>query len=183
MNSSDELIAADVKPPEAATDLKALMAQNLAKVRNLAYRMVLNDSAADDVTQEVFMKALRNLPSFRGDAAISTWLYRITVNAAKEHLRKNSSTRLVPSDDFLASQQSEDQPDHRAIRSELAGEIESALARLSAKLRAAIVLTAIERLSAKEAALVEGCSTATMHWRIHQARKQLKRHLQRYLTP
>jgi DNA-directed RNA polymerase specialized sigma24 family protein len=64
---------------------------------------------------------------------------------------------------------------------ELASRIEQAMAQLSTKLRAALVLTAIERLPAGEAAAIEGCSAATMHWRVHQARKQLKQHLQGYL--
>ncbi len=65
---------------------------------------------------------------------------------------------------------------------ELAEKIQHAMTQLSTKLRTAIVLTSIEQLPAREAAAIEGCSTATMHWRVHQARKQLKLLLQGYLT-
>ena len=66
---------------------------------------------------------------------------------------------------------------------ELDSEIESALASLSPKLRAAIVLTSVQGLDVKEAARIEGCTTATLYWRIHQARRQLRSRLERWLSP
>lgn len=149
-------------------------------VKNLAYRMTLCDAASDDVTQEVFLKVMRHADSFHGKAKFSTWLYRIAINTSKEHLRRRTNAPLgenhreVPDHDYQ-------RPDQAVMHREMYEEVEQALLLLSPKLRAAIVLTSIEKLPASEAASIEGCSTATMHWRVHQARKQLKRTLQRYL--
>jgi RNA polymerase sigma-70 factor (ECF subfamily) len=60
--------------------------------------------------------------------------------------------------------------------------VEAALGELSPKLRGAIVLTSLQNLEAKEAARIEGCTTATMYWRIHEARRQLKKRLKKYLS-
>ena len=73
------------------------------------------------------------------------------------------------------------QPDQSLLEHELDQQIADALASLSAKLRAAIVLTGLQQLSADEAAELEGCSVATMYWRIHEARRQLEGRLSGYL--
>lgn len=73
-------------------------------------------------------------------------------------------------------------PDSEATGSELVSQVESAIAALSPKLRAAIVLTALQGLSAREASAIENCGEATMHWRVHEARKQLKHRLREYLS-
>ncbi len=136
---------------------------------------------ADDVTQEVFMKVIRSAHNFRGESSFSTWIYRITVNTAKEYLRKQSQVRKSQGELFQQNHRPSERPDQVAMLGETISEVEQALAKLSPKLRTAIALTAIEQLSPKEAAAVEGCRTATMHWRIHQARKQLKQLLHQVL--
>ena len=73
-------------------------------------------------------------------------------------------------------------PDTLAAANELAGDIAEAMGSLRPKLRGAIVLTTLHALDVSEAARVEGCSTATMYWRIHKARKILKRRLAKHLT-
>jgi RNA polymerase sigma factor (sigma-70 family) len=73
-------------------------------------------------------------------------------------------------------------PEQAVLRAELASEVDAALADLSPRLRAAIVLTSLQHMSVSEAAQVEGCTRATMYWRIHQARKLLKRRLGKYLS-
>ena len=69
------------------------------------------------------------------------------------------------------------------LTSELGQQIEEGLASLSPRLRGALVRTAIEKMDAKQAAHAEGCSTATIYWRVHQARKQMKLKLKKYLSP
>ncbi len=179
----DEQLIANYKASGTTADLDELFERHLGKVRNVAFRIVLCNATADDITQEVFVKVIRSMHTFRGQASFSTWLYRITVNTVREHLRKrshvhkfvehNQTTDEQQADERQSERQSE-RPEQAAIFGETVIEVEQALAKLSAKLRTAIVLTAIEHLSPKEAAAIEGCSMATMHWRIHQARKQLK---------
>jgi RNA polymerase sigma factor (sigma-70 family) len=74
-------------------------------------------------------------------------------------------------------------PDESVLADELSNAITAALAGLSPKLRAAIVLTSLQQLDVREAAGIEGCTTATMYWRIHQARKQLRLRLEKWLSP
>lgn len=154
--------------------LGPLVERHLERVRNLAYRLVLCHAAADDVAQEVFLKVLRNANGFRGESSFSTWLYRITVNAAREHLRRTAPTSALPETDPAAPESEHRRPEAEMMQRELIESIEQGLRGLSGKLRAAIVLTAVEGLPAKTAAEIEGCTTATMHWRVHEARKQLK---------
>jgi RNA polymerase sigma-70 factor (ECF subfamily) len=72
-------------------------------------------------------------------------------------------------------------PDHLALDRELEAEIAAALADLTPKLRAALVLTTLHGLGVAEAARIEGCGLPTLYWRIHQARKELRKRLARYL--
>lgn len=166
---------------KSAVALDELLTRHIDAVRNLAYRIVLCNSTADDVTQEVFAKVIDHAASFRGTAKFSTWLYRITVNTAKEHLRQRRITlEIAEHSDAIASAEY-CRPEQRVMDGELTERIADAMSQLSTKLRTAIVLTSIEQLPAKEAAAIAGCSTATMHWRVHQARKQLKKLLYGYL--
>lgn len=181
MSTSDEQLIAKYQSTRSLADLDELIERHLGRVRNLAYRVVLCTTTADDITQDVFIKVMLNAHTYRGQASFSTWLYRITINTAKEYLRKQSHVKKLLDSNQATNDRQNEQPDQSAMHAEMVTEIKQALAKLSVKLRTAIVLTAMEDLSMKEAAAIEGCSTATMHWRIHQARKQLKQLLHRYL--
>jgi RNA polymerase sigma-70 factor (ECF subfamily) len=181
LSISDEQLIAKYQATRASADLDELFARHLQVVRNLAYRIVMSNSAADDITQEVFICVFRNAHTFRGDAKFSTWLYQITMNATKAYFRKQTHRTELPDEDLKNLSYTNNPPDQRVMHNELTNEIERALAKLSRKLRTAIILTSIEHLSASAAAKIESCSVPTMHWRVHQARKQLKQHLHRYL--
>jgi RNA polymerase sigma-70 factor (ECF subfamily) len=177
-----ELSSRDEHSRDAPTALRAdgeferLVVSHLERVRNLAYRIVLCEATADDVAQEVFLRARASAATFRGDAALSTWLYRVTVNEAKSQLRKKRRSREspLPAEEGIEHRGRDDGAGRESPSTELLQDMERALGQLSPKLRTAIVLTAIEQLSPSEAAAIDGCSTATMYWRIHQARKKLK---------
>ena len=149
----------------------------------MMYHMVLNDADADDLTQDVFLRVTAHLNGFRGDARFTSWLYRIAMNTARDFLaRQRRSPRCCG--EALAHQAdcTACAPDTLAAANELAGDIAEAMGSLRPKLRGAIILTTLHDLDVSEAAQVEGCSTATMYWRIHKARKILKRRLARHLT-
>lgn len=158
------------------------MRRHLTKVRLVVFRMVLDDAVADDLTQEVFLKAFGNLGSFRAQSQFSTWLYRVTINVVQDFLRSAKASRVEFHAELPESVATAAKPDQVALGSELTGEIGRALADLSPALREAIVLTVLEQLSPTEAALIEDCTVNTMYWRIHEARKQLKQRLNRYLS-
>jgi RNA polymerase sigma-70 factor (ECF subfamily) len=144
--------------------------------------MVLDDAAADDLTQEVMLKAFRGLAGFDGKAAFSTWLYRIAMNTAYTFLAsRNRSPVSFHGEVPEPPQHQVETPDRAAMQAELDRQIGAALDGLSPKLRAAMVLTGIQGVSPAEAAEIEGCSAATMYWRIHEARKQLNGQLSEWL--
>ncbi len=158
-----------------------LVARHVGAVRNLIYSMVLDANMADDLTQETWLKALRHLPRFNGQAAFSTWLFRIAMNTTYTCLARS---RRIPQS--LESQHEDElgthmPPDREALRAELDAAIAASLSALSPKLRGAIVLTTVQGLSTLEAAKIEGCSIGTMYWRIHTARKLMQKRLREWL--
>lgn len=162
--------------------LDQLLRKHLPNVRNAIYPMVMDNDIADDLAQEVFLKALRGLKNFDGHAAFSTWLYRIAMNTTYTFLARRNRSRLRFHDEPPEPVSSEcDAPDNAILLAELDSSIAAALDNLSPKLRAAIVLTTLQGVPPAEAAAIEGCTTATMYWRIHEARKQLQQQLSKWL--
>jgi RNA polymerase sigma-70 factor (ECF subfamily) len=181
---SDEEIIACYRATGQRQLLEELVAKYLGKVRAMVYPMVLDRTWADDLTQEVFLRAFRGLTGFQGRARFSTWLYRVTMNTVHSFLtqrRRSQVTYCAEVPD--GPKPSIAGPESGLLHAELASAIASALLALSPKLRAAIVLTVLEKMEIGEAARVEGCSRATMYWRIHEARKRLKCLLEGYWTP
>jgi len=146
-------------------------------------QMVLNDADADDLTQEVFLRAIRGISGFQGRSQLSTWLYRIAMNTVHNFLRRQNRRQPAPGEvledraDLRAST-----PERLAMAGELNNAITAAVGSLPPALRAAVVLTILQGLRVREAAKIEGCTAATMYWRIHKARKVLKKRLEEYLT-
>lgn len=178
MSRDEDLIAA-YRETGCRQALDELVRRHVERVRSLVYPMVLDAWAADDVTQEVFLRAVRGLASFDGRSQFSTWLHRIALNTAYSFLDRRKRTAVESRDvlpDIPAARH--EGPLETMLRSERRDEIEAALAELSPKLRAAIVLTVIQQVSVSEAARIEGCTSATMYWRVHQARKLLQARLE-----
>jgi len=164
--------------------LDALLARHVARVRGIVYGMVLNQSDADDVTQEVFLAAIRGAAKFDGRSKFSTWLYRVAVNTTYRFLERRAQRRSG-SGARLADQPASpgDEPDRKAMQAEMQREIAAGVEGLSPPLRAAMVLMTLEGLTADEAAQIEECSPATMYWRVHEARRILCQQLAKYLRP
>ena len=160
--------------------LNELVERHLERVRRLALEMVFDEGVADDCTQEVFLRVVRGLGSFRGSAQFSTWLYRVTMNTVYSYLKRQRPA--TPLEESPEPQSTGAAPDEASMQSELVHEIDTAMRDLSPKLRAAIVLTSIHHKTPQEAAEIEGCTTTTIYWRIHEARKQLKHSLKQHLT-
>jgi RNA polymerase sigma-70 factor (ECF subfamily) len=179
--SDEALVTAYLASREAAA-LETLVSRHLVPIRNLVFRMVLDDHVADDLTQEVFLQAIRGLPSFRGRAKFSTWLYRVAMNAIHKHLGRERRSPIEFREELPDAGHAGSPPDQAALSDELQGVLETALAELDPVLRAALVLTCLGGLPIPEAAAVENCSLPTMYWRIHRARRLLKCRLQKYLN-
>ncbi len=124
---------------------------------------------AEDITQEVFIKLARNIHSFRGEAQFSTFLYRITVNEARNYYTKEKR-RVARETEFsaLRSGQTESLADR-----ELVSKAAELLNRLPVEQREAVVLVLCDGLSHKDAAQALGCAEKTVTWRIFEAKKKL----------
>ena len=152
------------------------------KLARLLGRMVRDQAEVEDVTQEAFIKAYRALPSFRGDSAFYTWLYRIGINTAKNYLAANS--RRPPTSTTYASEDAEgfedaDQlrdlntPENELASKQIAETVNATLAELPEELRTAITLREIEGLSYEEIAEMMNCPIGTVRSRIFRAREAI----------
>ncbi|NND98244.1 MAG: RNA polymerase sigma factor [Pirellulaceae bacterium] len=159
-----------------------LVRRYLPRVRRIIFPMVLDHSTADDLSQEVMIRAIGGLSGFNGQASLSTWVTRIALNATYTFLQKQKRQSAAPLPDVAVDKSFDRSPVHVAIGNELNTRIRSSLDELTPKLRAAIVLTAMNGVSPSEAAEIEECTVSTMHWRIHEARKQLRTQLKEYVT-
>jgi RNA polymerase sigma-70 factor, ECF subfamily len=180
--ATDEDLIKTIRQGGDAEALDELVGRHLPQVRSLVFQMILNDAAADDVTQEVFLRAIRGLAGFDGRAKFSTWLFRISKNTALTWLERQSRNRSVmpvEAADCVAVMAA---PDSGLLAQELTADVQQALSQLSPALRAAVVLTSLQGLTPTEAAEIEECSPSTMYWRIHEARKQLRGHLKEHLS-
>ena len=155
------------------------------KVLNLVARYVYDSGDVEDVAQEVFVKAYRAIGGFRGDSAFYTWLYRIAINTAKNHLVAQS--RRPPQTDVDAQDaemieagrnlREVETPESSLLSRELAQRITSAVRDLPEELRTAITLREMEGLSYEEIATVMDCPIGTVRSRIFRAREAIDQQL------
>ena len=142
-------------------------------IRQFAYRVVLDEHAADDVAQESFITAARRLGSLRDGQAFAAWLYRIAANAARTHMRSSRAhdRKLAAAVAGCADDGDTPPPDERAARAL------AAMDGLPAKQREAVALVLLDDLSHAEAAHRLGCAESTVSWRIFCAKRTLRRKL------
>jgi RNA polymerase sigma-70 factor (ECF subfamily) len=177
-NTTDKEIIERVKNGDKkAYDLLVLKYQQ--RVINLISRFVKNHADALDVSQETFIKAYKALPNFRGESAFYTWLYRIAVNTAKNHLTVQSR-KITKSDyDVTEIEQIEGNmtlteqttPENLLIKDELQETVLNTIENLPEDLKSAIMLREIEGLSYEEIATVMECPVGTVRSRIFRARE------------
>ncbi len=152
---------------------------------NVAFRMLRNTEDAEDAVQEAFISAYRSFARFKGESKVSTWLYRIVVNACLMKIRKEKSRSkyLVETgyNDEIVSDWGND-PERAAIDSELRGVVETGLDSLSPDLRAAIVLRDVQGVSTEEGAEAMGLSISAFKSRLHRGRLLLRQHIDGYLV-
>lgn len=156
-----------------------------ARILKLIMRYVRDPSDAMDVAQEAFIKAYRAAPSFRGDSAFYTWLYRITINTAKNHLVAAARRPLLYDLDVESAEQFEnfaklkdiDTPESLTLSEELRQTINQAIAGLPEDLRTAIILREIEGMSYEHIAQTMECPVGTVRSRIFRAREAIDKRI------
>ena len=162
-----------------------LVAKYQHKILNLVMRYVKDPSEALDVAQEAFLKAYRAAPSFRGESAFYTWLYRIAINTAKNYLVAARRRPMGVDVDFADSEQFEaltklsdvDTPERLALTEEIGSAVDAAIQELPEELRTAILLREIEGMSYEEIAATMECPVGTVRSRIFRARESIEKHL------
>ncbi len=181
--TDSELVRRVQDGDRTAFDLLVLKYQH--RIVKLVSRYVREPSEALDVTQETFLKAYRALPRFRGDSAFYTWIYRIAINTAKNHLVsltrrprevdiENADGEPIGLDEL---QRSLDTPEHLLLTDEIRETILEAMRRLPDDLREAITLREVDGLSYDEIAQVMDCPIGTVRSRIFRAREAIDERL------
>ena len=178
-----ELVERVQQGDKRAFDL--LVRKYQAKVASLVSRYVYDFAEIEDVVQEVFIKAYRALDRFRGDSAFYTWLYRIAVNTAKNHLVATS--RRPPGQDVDAEDvvntevgrklHEQDSPERNMMTRQIADVLQRTLEALPEDLREAIVLRELEGMSYEQIAEVMDCPIGTVRSRIFRAREAIDKEI------
>ena len=159
--------------------------ENAGFVFNVAYRMMGNHHDAEEVAQDAFVSAFRARDRFRGDSQATTWLYRITVNAALMRLRRDKRRKeMTVSEDARPDAPSTDLvelPGPAALNSELGDRLAAAVDELPDDLKTAVVLRDIQGLSNSEAAEILDVSIPAIKARLHRGRVALRARLAEYI--
>ena len=178
-DADQELVRRVQRGDKAAFDVLVRKYQH--KIVKLVTRYVHDGSEALDVAQEAFIKAYRAIHGFRGDSAFYTWLYRIAINTAKNHLVAEGRRPVEHGVDLQDPEQYEaqarlrdvDTPERLLLTDEIQRTVEAAIAELPEDLRTAIVLRELEGMSYEQIAETMGCPVGTVRSRIFRAREAI----------
>jgi RNA polymerase sigma-70 factor (ECF subfamily) len=159
-----------------------LVSKYQRKLQRLLSRFIRDSTEVEDVTQEAFIKAYRALPSFRGDSAFYTWLYRIGINTAKNYLvamgRRAPTTTDIDSEEAEGFEDGEhlrdlNTPENEMMSRQVGETVNQTLEQLPEELRTAITLREIEGLSYEDIANIMNCPIGTVRSRIFRAREAI----------
>ncbi len=170
MQTPDEALASAAATGDRDA-FAALLGRHYDRIFALAFRLTGSRAEAEDLTQDICLALPAKLRSWRGEARFTTWLYRITVNAAHDR-RRRAATRTRAADGW-----GDWEVNRRAgIAEEAAAQdwLAATMARLSPELRDTVALTLGEDLSQREAAEVLGISEGTVAWRMSEVKKRLR---------
>jgi len=148
-----------------------LVKRHKEKVRNIIYLTISNSNSVDDIAQEVFITVYKNLKHFRFESQFTTWLYRITVNKCKDHLRKINVRKIfVPIKEVAGESGSGIKVENKDV----SNIVMNAISELPAKLRVPLLLKDIEGFSYQEISETLQCEMGTVKSRIFRAREGLR---------
>ncbi len=160
------------------------------KVHSLASRLTRNPEDAEEVLQDVFVTVYRKIDGFEGKASFSSWLYRVTVNAAFMKLRKRRQDQSVPLEDLLSQHQTipalrspeAAHVDAVSIRNEMLEALEKAIHGLPDDYRPVFILRDVDGLTSREVGRILDLTVPAVKSRLHRSRLMLRRRLQRFLA-
>ncbi|MBI5536913.1 MAG: sigma-70 family RNA polymerase sigma factor [Deltaproteobacteria bacterium] len=182
-SSDQELIEQSLSGDAEA--FSVLVRRYQKRIYRLAVHMLHDDTEAEDVTQETFVRAYQGLNRFQGNSQPYTWLYRIAVNLSlniirarkpRQHTTEASDPRI---ENWVAARATivGSDPSAASEQRQLAAALCEAIDDLSDSLRTTLILVCIEGIRHDEAAQILGCPEGTVAWRVHEARRKLREHL------
>jgi len=146
------------------------------RIYNFAYRFLKNSEAAEDATQEVFVKMMKYAKQFHGDAKLSTWLFSITANLCRDYLRKSENKHKEGEETLLTLPANQSySPERNLERRQDEERVQKALQSLTPEQREAILLSRYQGLSYAEIAQIAGCSEGAVKTRVFRAMETLKK--------
>jgi RNA polymerase sigma-70 factor (ECF subfamily) len=187
------LIARAVQRDEGA--IRALIQQHNRRLYRIARGIVGNESEAEDVLQDAYLKAFRHLDTFRGDSSLGTWLARIVINEGRGRLRRRRPTVALEALDMqhrsdgtvvpfpLLQAQDRSDPEGAVARSQIQHLMEKAIDDLPEAFRTVLIARVVEEMSTEETASVLGLRPETVKTRLFRARKLLREDLERQIGP
>ena len=187
-DTTDDILLSRLQSGDEAA-LRDLAPAYSSKIFQLAFRYLRNKEDAEEVTQDVLFKVYRKVGEFRGDSALSSWIYRITFNTAMSRLRTAKYQRAQQDEGLVTSAGEGETPsdidvadwsdmaDEHVLRSELRDRITRAILALPAIYRAPVVLRDIQGLSTEEASAKLRVKDQTLKSRLHRGRLILRRQL------
>jgi RNA polymerase sigma-70 factor, ECF subfamily len=182
MNSAEDLIA---RTRSGDTEAFRLIFDRYSRpVISFIYDLTNEREVAEELMQETFVRAYRNLGSLRADAKLSTWLFGIAKNVSREHARaRRRASRKVELDDSAVTELRDAgvPPDDSLINKELNGVIREALARLDEDKRLVFTLKIFQQQSYEEIAAITGFTIAKLKTDLHRARAEMRRLIRPYL--
>jgi RNA polymerase sigma-70 factor (ECF subfamily) len=184
---SDEKLVERFRKGDRAS-FEELISRYSEKAYGLASRMCRNPEDAEEVLQDVFTTVYRKLEKFEGKSSFSSWLYRITVNAALMKLRKNRQNKSVLFDDALPAEghtlllqtPEGDHGDHITLRREVSLALEEAIRKLPEEYRPVFILRDVDGLTSKEVGKILGLTIPAVKSRLHRSRLMLRRKLKNF---
>ena len=175
-----------------AAAVSDLSARYGSKIFRLAFRYVKNREDAEEIAQDVLLKVYQKIDAFRGDAALSSWVYRITFNTAMSRLRRTKAEVAVARDDTPPERMDLESPNRRprdeiadwsmladdqVLRAEMRGRLVAALRQLPVIYRTPVLLRDVQGFSTEEAAAVLRVKPQTLKSRLHRGRLILRDHM------
>ena len=187
--SADRVLVERVQAGDVAA-FDILVKKHRERLYGIIYNLTSNREDAADLTQEAFIKAFSSISRFKGKSAFFTWLYRIGVNTALSHMKRNRFRRFFSLEHIqeegsnaqvLETLAAKHKSEKGALLSELQEKLNEAMQKLSPKHRTVVVLFEIEGLSHQEIADIVGCSVGTVRSRLHYAKQQLQADLKHFI--
>ena len=186
---SSRFIARLKRRDEAAFSELVLILEK--RIFRLVWRMLGQEEEARDVTQEVFVQVFRNLPGFRSESKLSTWVYRIAINTTKNRFKYLDRRAQKSHDEWQVEKLGHDsahaqgftvaettRPDQVAEANQAEKIVIECLGKLEAEYREILILRDVEALSYDEVGQIMGLADGTVKSRLHRARKQLRQQIE-----